>query len=193
MYRMINSLLNYYCSLSTPGAGVRGAGRRGGRGRPLLLVVVVVVLLVVVVVVLLLLLIIVIMIIRLLLLSLLLLLISGARATSSAARSWPGATARFRTEMSGLLVAHSSGVYKGGFSKGGFSNVCLIHVLLLLNPPLLNPPLWTPEFVVQHCSSTLNFSHSSYSTPLWNSFGAVLGWFYRLGRETYISQNWLKG
>ena len=26
--------------------------------------------------------------------------------------------------------------------------------------------------------------------PLWNRFGAVLDWFYRLGRETSISQNW---
>ena len=43
------------------------------------------------------------------------------------------------------------------------------------------------------CEFGTSVSYSPYSTPLWNRFEAVLGCSYRLGRETSISQNWLKG
>ena len=58
------------------------------------------------------------------------------------------------------------------------------------------------KYKTAHCTPPLTharlvrvnlYSYSPYSTTLWNRFGAVLGWFYRLGRETSISQNWQKG
>ena len=95
-----------------------------------------------------------------------------------------------------------SGKDKGGPSKGGFLNdisfswiryyLC-IHITLFSwhkyrsayeNILFRKPPT---TFVLR------KRSYSPYSTPLWNRFGAVLGWFYRLGTETSISQNWLKG
>ena len=63
--------------------------------------------------------------------------------------------------------------------------------------------IWRQGIVLKHrdslhrglmpCRHMPLLTYSPYSSPLWNRSGAVLGWFYRLGRETSISQNWLKG
>ena len=56
---------------------------------------------------------------------------------------------------------------------------------------------WTIEALRKCCGPARRTCNRQpylpYSTPLWNRFGAVLGWFCRLRRETSISQNWLKG
>ena len=49
------------------------------------------------------------------------------------------------------------------------------------------------SFMLPCSAQAHHHPYSPYYTPLWNIFGAVLAWIYRLGSETSISQNWLKG
>ena len=68
--------------------------------------------------------------------------------------------------------------------------VCIMYISIYLSVYI---SISLSLYIYIYIDMLLRRAYLQYYTPLWNRFGAVLGWFYRLGRETSISQNWLKG
>ena len=68
-------------------------------------------------------------------------------------------------------------------------------IFLILRGGILMSIWSSPEIMSRHIlvRKILVWTYLPYSSPLSNRLGAVSFCFYRLRRETSISQNWLKG
>ena len=85
-----------------------------------------------------------------------------------------------------IITRSCHGFCRGSSLKSSCLNILIIITIIIIMNNDNNNYLRLADRRQRSLDSSIG-SYSPYSTPLWNRWGAVLGWFYRLGRETSIS------